>query len=125
MWGTQEPVRIRLYLKNLHLPVRIGWHGHEREVPRPLVLNLTFDVAYEVDPGLEGTVDLEGAATVVLAFSGQEFRLMEDLALAIGRRLLEAYGRLQRVSVHVSKPAPPGVACLDAACIEAVLERDG
>lgn len=118
-------VGVRLHIRGLRLPVRIGWQEHERQLPRPLIVDLALDVQYEPGRGLEGTVDLEEAAESIMVLAKEEFRLIEELALSVAEILLGRYASLERVSVSVSKPAPPGRACPDASVAEVVLERDG
>ncbi len=108
---TGAPSTGRLEIRDLR---SFGVHGvlpHERERAQPFGVDL--DVWFDVSDAcasdeLADTVDYGALAEAVAAVvSGTSFALLEALAAAIARRVLDADPRVQRVEVVVRKLRPP------------------
>jgi dihydroneopterin aldolase len=91
-----------------------GLHGvlpHERERAQPFSVDL--DAYFDVSPAAESdaladTVDYGSLARrVAEVVSGTSFSLLEALAAAIARRVLDDEPRVARVAVVVRKMRPP------------------
>lgn len=92
----------------------LGVHGvlaHERERAQPFSVDVdaTLDVSdAAASDALADTVDYGALASAVAGVvSGRSFALLEALAAAIARRVLEDEPRVSRVEVTVRKLRPP------------------
>lgn len=91
-----------------------GVHGvleHERARAQPFSVDVdaSFDVApAAASDSLDDTIDYGAlASTVAGVVSGTSFALLEALAAAIARRVLDDEPRVARVEVVVRKVRPP------------------
>jgi dihydroneopterin aldolase len=92
----------------------VGVHGllaHERELAQPFSVDVdaSFDAsAAAASDQLGDTVDYGAlASAVALVVSERSFMLLEALAAAIARRVLDDEPRVSRVEVVVRKLRPP------------------
>jgi dihydroneopterin aldolase len=97
---------ITLEVSGLRLFGRHGVHAHEKEQGQDFVFDVQLDVG---DRGssdrLEDAVDYRAVASTVQAVSdARSYDLIEALATAVARELLERYAA-ERVRVRVAKPA--------------------
>jgi dihydroneopterin aldolase len=105
------PGRGRIEIRDLRA---FGVHGvlpHEREGAQPFSIDLdaTFDArAAAASDDLSDTVDYGAlSAAVAAVVTGTSFQLLEALAAAIARRVLDEAPRVTRVEVVVRKLRPP------------------
>ncbi len=115
----------RLFVQGLPLLLRLGWSSEERALARSVSIELSLDVAYDGSGELSATVDLYEVVNLVQAISEQEFRLVEDVAELLARRLLDAFALLEHVRVEVRKPNPPIGAVVVATGAVVERGRDG
>ncbi len=115
----------QLVVEGLPLVLHVGWTSHERALPRAMSVDLALDVSYDGSGDLAGTVDVDEVVRVVQKFSGQEYRLLEEVAESLAQRLLEGFPRLRGVRVAVRKPHPPVGAAVAATGAIVVRRRDG
>ncbi len=106
-----DPVTGRIEIRDLRA---FGVHGvlaHERERAQPFSVDVDawFDVsAAAASDALGDTVDYGALASAVAdVVSGASFALLEALAAAISRRVLDEEPRVTRVEVTVRKMRPP------------------
>ena len=115
----------RLTLAGVRMRPRIGVTPGERRLPQPCEADITlmgdFEAAASTD-SLERAMDYSRILTLVAAVSeSREFNLLETLAFALGRALLEAFpangvqirvrkrpvsmvGKLEHIQVEVQLP---------------------
>jgi dihydroneopterin aldolase len=117
----------RLTLRNMRFQARHGVLAQEKIDPQPfevdLVLHADLREAGRTD-ALASTVDYAGLFVLVEAvFSGQSFDLIEGLADAVARAVLDATDPrlVDAVEVRVRKPEAPIDGVLDT--VEAALVR--
>jgi dihydroneopterin aldolase/2-amino-4-hydroxy-6-hydroxymethyldihydropteridine diphosphokinase len=94
----------RLFLSGIRTSGRHGARPNEKDEPQPFVIDLDLEVEVGADE-IDGTADyrsiVERAGEVV---TKESFDLIEVMAEAVGRAVLETSPRLRRVTVVVHKP---------------------
>lgn len=112
----------RIVLTNLRFEATHGVHAHEKTTPQ----RFEVDVELELDLGPAGreddlarTADYGAVAKLVAAgVEGPSVDLIETLAERIAERVLQAFERVDAVTVRVRKPEVKLVAALDHAAVE-------
>lgn len=102
----------KIFVKDLSFFAYHGVFDHEKENGQTFILNLVL----EMDLSSAGkTDDLERTANYGIVYDivkdvtvNQRFDLIEALAEAISRRVLDAFPRVAAVTVRVDKPMAPG-----------------
>ncbi len=117
--------RTQLFVQELPLLLRLGWSPEERALARTVWIELILDVAYDGSGELSATADLCRVISIAKSLTEQEFRLVEDVAELLARRLLVEFAVLQRVRVEVRKPNPPAGSVVAATGAVVERSRDG
>ena len=115
----------RIILRGLPVDCIVGTLPAERVSPQRLFFDLflsgDFSRAGESDD-LNDAVDYTAAERLVREYAaGTSFRLLERLAYACARRLLDAFPLLDAVTVSIRKPAAPVAS--DSVELEVTLKR--
>lgn len=114
-------------LRNIRLEGRHGWFDHERETPQPFEVDveLVLDLAPAATADdLARTIDYARVYEVVRRnVEGSSFRLLEALAGAISRDILDGFP-VDEVGIRVRKPAVQLGGPLDYAGVEIRRRRD-
>lgn len=117
----------RIELRGLRVLARCGAGGAERAVPQPLEIDLDLEAdltAAATSDELADTVDYGQVCDVVTsAVAAGAVALLEHLAEAIARAVLDADGRLEVVEVIVRKLRPPVPHDLTSAAVRLVRRR--
>ena len=97
---------ITVELEGLRLFGRHGVHAHEKEHGQDFVFDVELDVGERGSSDrLDDAVDYRDVAAVVRVGSDERsYELLEALATAVARELLERF-QAERVRVRVAKPA--------------------
>jgi dihydroneopterin aldolase len=97
---------ITVEVTGLRLFGRHGVHAHEKEQGQDFVFDVELDVgARGSTDRIEDAVDYRDVATTVQSVSdARSYDLLEALATAVARELLERFAA-ERVRVRVAKPA--------------------
>lgn len=104
-------------MKNCAFFARHGVHDEEEMLGQRFYV----DAVLTVDPGdaleadqIEGTVDYGVAFGVIeKIITGERRFLIEALALAVGKALVERYPQIERAEITVRKPNAPVAGVLD------------
>lgn len=97
-----------IVIAGLTLDAIIGIHEWERQIPRPLLIDVTLHLdlrAAGASDALEDTVDYQAVADWAATLAGQEnHHLIEHYAEALAQRLLLGLPVIESVDVTVHKP---------------------
>ncbi len=112
----------RVFIQGLTVEARIGVHAYEMPLRQRLVLDLemSVDLASSAASGqLEETIDYKAVAEAIRALANdRHFALVESLAEAAARIILEEFGALA-VRIVVAKPG----AVRGTSTVGVILER--
>ncbi len=117
--GTVELRGLRCY----------GRHGNPEgdETPRAFVVDVGIEVdleAVSMSDSYDDVVDLAALATTLRdVVGGAPRQLLETVAVRAAQRVLEDYAMVQRVSLRLARPDPPGLDALEEA-VQVVLPRE-
>ncbi|HET8882195.1 MAG TPA: dihydroneopterin aldolase [Solimonas sp.] len=97
----------KVFIRGLHIETVIGIHGWERQLPRPLIMNLEMGVETRdaaASDQVRDAVDYDAVAqTVRRIAAGQQPALLETLAEKIARALFDAYP-IRSLKLAIDKP---------------------
>lgn len=97
----------KVFIRGLEIETIIGVHGWERQLPRPLILNLEMGVDTRdaaASDQVRDAVDYDAVAQAVRRVAAQcQPALLETLAEKIARALFDAYA-IQSLKLAIDKP---------------------
>src|SRR3546814_8008237 len=97
----------KVFIRGLQIDTIIGVHGWERQLPRPLILNLEMGVDTRdaaASDQVRDAVDYDAVAQAVRRVAEQQQpALLETLAEKIARTLFDAYP-IQNLKLAIDKP---------------------
>jgi FolB domain-containing protein len=98
---------MKIRIKDLHAETIVGVYAHEREKPRPVVVNLELEFDHRASAKsdmLSDTIDYALVEEQVLrALASQQFMLLEALAEHVAQQVL-GFAGVQAVTVEIDKP---------------------
>ena len=116
--GTDQvsPDRDRILIRDLVLSFHIGVHGHEKDAPQPVRVNIEIDLekaSRPIDDDIGNVVSYEGILRGIRSIAaGDHINLVETLAERIADLCLEhrrAWRALVRIEKLEVEPAAAGV----------------
>ena len=117
-----------IFIHEARFPCHIGITPEERsEIQDVLVdVDLGIDLSSAgASDSIQSTVNyVEAWETLRRSVSGQEFRLVEALATAVGKALLDSYATIEWVAVRVTKPAALASRGVTAAGVRLTVTRE-
>lgn len=119
---------VTIVVEGIVQPARLGVTEAERSLPQPIELSVEFVVADEpIGDDLATTVDYSVLDRVVPEVLATACALVETLAARLADAIVAALGwaRLERVSVRVTKLAPPLALAGARVHVAVVRVRDG
>ena len=114
----------RLFLSGIRAEGRHGARAGEKDEPQPFVVDLDLDVRTGSD-AIEGTADYRGITDAVReVVEGGSFDLIETMAEAIARRVVEL-PHVSRATAVVHKPSAAGRLGIDGVAAAATVDGTG
>ena len=122
-WGDEG-----IAVRGIRLDVHIGWDDAEREVTRPILVDVWTPLALGASgqtDDLADTLDYRAIADAVVGVArGRSFRLIEALGHEVALAILAVAPSLLKVAVRVTKPSPPLAGAPLSVDVTLVRERD-
>jgi FolB domain-containing protein len=98
-----------IFIHEARFPCHIGITPEERSELQDVLIDVDLGIDLSgagASDSIQSTVNyVEAWETLRHSVSGQEFRLVEALATAVGNSLLDSYAMIEWVAVRVTKPA--------------------
>ena len=114
----------RLFLSGIRAEGRHGARAGEKDEPQPFVVDLDLDVRTGTD-AIEGTADYRGITDAVReVVEGGSFDLIETMAEAIARRMVEI-PHVSRATAVVHKPNAAGRLGIDGVAAATTVDGTG
>jgi 7,8-dihydroneopterin aldolase/epimerase/oxygenase len=117
----------KILIDSLELHGFHGWHKHEGEFGQHFMVDLEMLVDIERAALTDQLGDALDYGAVIGAtsrlFRERRYRLLEAVAVAVGRGLLAEFAMVQSIKIRVKKLAPPVPERLAFAGVEVVVSR--
>lgn len=105
-----------------------GWHKHEGEFGQHFMVDLELSVDVSRAAATDQLADALNYGAVIAAarkrFLEKRYHLLEAVAVALGRGLLDEFALIQSITVRVKKLTPPVPEKLAFAGVEVSISRD-
>ncbi len=108
-----------------------SYHGctaDERKLGSHYIVDVFFDVNLQMSAiaqdDLSATVDYSEVYLIVAAVMKVPKKLLESVATAIGKKILDDFVHIVKVTVKVTKKNPPLGGLCDQACVTCCMGRD-